>query len=493
MDAALLWPHQLFDDHPALTPGRRVYLYEDQLFFGDWQWPARFHRLKLACHRASLDAHAAALSRRGHAVVAIPHGVDAEARHLWDRLRQDRVTTLHLADPVDCLALRRLRRQAEAAGVALAVHPSPAFLCPEEEFREFFKDAEHLNQTSFYRHLRVTRQILMDGARPAGGKWTWDTANRKPFPRDAVPPPVPGLPPDDARRRALAWAKETYPDNPGQAEALPVPLTRPEALAWLEAFIRLRLPRFGDYEDALDPRHPVLFHSMLSIPLNLGLLSPGEILAAVLERGASAGVSLNNLEGFVRQVLGWREYVRAAYALMGTRQRNANFFQCHAPMPAAFYDAATGLPPVDRVIRKVLATGYAHHIERLMVLGNAMLLCDIHPVAVCTWFHELFLDAYDWVMVPNVHGMSQFADGGLMTTKPYVSSSNYLVKMGEREEGPWRDVWDGLYWRFVSRHREFFRRNPRLSVTPRQLDRLEPTRRTRIFAAAEDYLARLHG
>ena len=194
----------------------------------------------------------------------------------------------------------------------------------------------------------------------------------------------------------------------------------------------------------------------------------------------------------MRQIIGWREYMRGVYRLFGGRQRTMNFWNHHRPMPAAFYEGTTGSEPVDAVIRRVQRFAYCHHIERLMILGNFMLLCEIDPTAVYQWFMELFIDAYDWVMVPNVYGMSQHADGGLITTKPYLSGSSYVLRMSNFRKGPWCAIWDALYWRFIDRHRDFFASNPRMSVMVVQCERLgsrlEELRRT-----AAEFLDRLHG
>ncbi|MFM7740297.1 MAG: FAD-binding domain-containing protein, partial [Planctomycetota bacterium] len=176
--------------------------------------------------------------------------------------------------------------------------------------------------------------------------------------------------------------------------------------------------------------------------------------------------------GFIRQVIGWREYIRGVYHVYGRKQRCGNAWGHRRKLPASFYDGTTGIEPVDEVIRSVLKYGYCHHIERLMILGNFMMLCEIEPDEVYRWFMELFVDAYDWVMVPNVYGMSQHADGGLMTTKPYISGSAYVLKMSNFKRGPWCEIWDGLYWRFIAKHREFFAKNPRMSVMAKQCDRM---------------------
>ena len=223
--------------------------------------------------------------------------------------------------------------------------------------------------------------------------------------------------------------------------------------------------------------------------LNLGLLDPRDVIDRILARRDH--VPLNSLEGFVRQVIGWREFIRGIYQYRGTAIRKTNFWDFDRPMPASFYDGTTGIPPVDRVIRQVLADGWCHHIERLMVLGNFMLLCRIRPDDVYQWFMELFVDAYDWVMVPNVYGMSQFADGGTFTTKPYLSGSNYVLKMSDEAKGPWCEVWDGLFWNFIGDHTEFFLSSPRMSMMARTWMKLSPAKQDAHRKAAQTFLATL--
>jgi deoxyribodipyrimidine photolyase-related protein len=279
--------------------------------------------------------------------------------------------------------------------------------------------------------------------------------------------------------------------HPGETSRFLYPVTHDAAQSWLKDFLTHRLGHFGDYQDAISAREPYLFHSLLSPLLNIGLLTPQQVLEATLAFAKEHPVPLNSLEGFVRQVLGWREYVRAVYLLAGEQQRAGNFWKHHRDLPGAFYTANISIPPVDTIIRRLLATAYAHHIERLMVLGNFMLLAEIDPGAVYRWFMEMFIDAYDWVMVPNIFGMSQFADGGLIMTKPYVSSSHYLLKMSDYPAGPWCDIWDGLFWRFIEKHRDYFQKNPRLKPLVRILNRMPTDRLRELIGSAEEFLANL--
>jgi deoxyribodipyrimidine photolyase-related protein len=229
---------------------------------------------------------------------------------------------------------------------------------------------------------------------------------------------------------------------------------------------------FGVYEDAIVADNSILHHSVLTPMLNVGLITPKEIIEACLVYAEENDVPLNSTEGFVRQIIGWREFIRGMYEARGSEERTTNFWKFKKKIPASFYDGTTGIPPIDQTIKKVLKTGYCNHIERLMVLGNFMMLCEFDPDEVYRWFMELFIDSYDWVMVTNVYGMSQFADGGLMATKPYISGSNYLMKMSDYKKGEWQTVWDGLFWRFMDTHRDFFLSNPRLGMLVHMFDKM---------------------
>jgi len=269
------------------------------------------------------------------------------------------------------------------------------------------------------------------------------------------------------------------------------PITHADAERWLEDFLSHRLAMFGAYEDAMRENGPFLFHSLLSPLLNTGLLVPAAVVDATLAFAEDHEVPLNSLEGFIRQIIGWREFMRAVYLLRGEEERTRNFWGHQRPMPGACYAGTTGMDPFDRVVRRVREHAYAHHIERLMVIGNFMNLVGIHPDAIYRWFMELFIDAYDWVMVPNVYGMSLYADGGLITTKPSISGSHSLMKMGDFSAGEWCDVWDALFWRFIDVHRSVFAANPRMRVLLANLDRMDSDTLEQHRAVAGAFLADL--
>ena len=349
-------------------------------------------------------------------------------------------------------------------------------------------------QTDFYKHQRKRRKLLLEkDGKPIGGKWTYDSDNRLKFPKSETVPVVHFPKENTFIKEAKKYVTQHFPANYGTLDG---PLffvsTYKEAEDWLCDFIENRLQNFGVYEDAMVVKEHLLHHSALTPMLNTGLLTPKQVLDKVLEYAAKQDIPLNSLEGFVRQIIGWREFIRIVYVREGSKQRTGNYWNFKRKIPASFWTGTTGILPIDQTIKKVLQTGYCHHIERLMVLGNFMLLCEFDPDEVYRWFMELFIDAYDWVMVPNVYGMTQFADGGLMTTKPYISSSNYLMKMGDYEKGSWQPIWDGLFWHFMHMHRTFFLQNPRLGMLIGTFDKMPKEKQDLHLQNATRFLAQLH-
>ncbi len=269
------------------------------------------------------------------------------------------------------------------------------------------------------------------------------------------------------------------------------PINFEQSEKWFSHFLDQKFYAFGDYEDAIVQDESILHHSLLSPLLNCGLLLPENIVREAVSFAKENDIPLNSLEGFVRQIIGWREFIRGIYELKGVDMRTKNFWGFKRKIPASFYNGTTGITPLDDSIKKALESGYCHHIERLMVIGNFMLLCEFDPDEVYKWFMELFIDAYDWVMVPNVYGMSQFSDGGFFATKPYISSSNYILKMSNYKTGDWQEIWDGLFWRFMHKQRSFFESNPRLAMLVKNLDRMSAEKLENHLSIAQDFISGL--
>ena len=477
MEISLIYPHQLFADHPALQQGRPVALIEDPLFFGtDPRWPLRVHWQRLLLHRASMACFAAALQEKGWTVVQQHHDAAADTAGHLELLRLAGYRCFHLADPVDDVLERRIRAFVQRHDCQLTLLPTPMLMTSSTVLEQHFGSGKKPFMAKFYEMQRKRLGVLLDDeGGPLGGRWSFDADNRKKLPKGITVPEEPRCAPSlfvlSARQQL---AEETLP-RLGSADDFAYPVSHADAEAWLDRFLEVRFQQFGAYEDAISTQHRVMWHGVLTPMLNIGLLTPQQVLDRTLARAESGDVPLNSLEGFIRQIIGWREFMAAMYRRHGGTMRTSNFWQFDdRPIPEAFYTGSTGLPPIDDAIRHALDTGYCHHIERLMLLGNVMLLCGFHPTRIYTWFMELFVDAYDWVMVPNVYGMSQFADGGIFTTKPYLSGSNYVRKMSDYRKGPWCEVWDGLFWSFIHRHGDFFRSQYRLAMMARNLDRMAP-------------------
>jgi deoxyribodipyrimidine photolyase-related protein len=495
MLATLVYPHQLFRNHPAMAEGRPVWLIEDPLFFGnDPHWPAAMHQQKLMLHRASMQAYAAELKASGQVVktIEVPAGAEMDSADLLESKLPKSITEIHVADPADCLIMKRLKRFSGSRGIKLVIHPSPNFLSPPAFIETHVASKKKPFMAAFYEAQRKLTGILLEKDGTAtGGKWSFDTENRAKLPKGHLPPREPVCKANDFTREAATYVTQRFPERPGSVGNFRWPVTRQDAEAWLDRFVEERLENFGLYEDAVSINHETLYHAAITPALNIGLLDPQDVIDRVMARAGT--VPMNSLEGFIRQVIGWREFMHGIYHHRGTDIRNRNFWGFETRLPQSFYDGTTGIPPVDRVIRQLLRDGWCHHIERLMVLGNFMLLCRIHPDDVYRWFMEMFVDSYDWVMVPNVYGMSQFADGGTFTTKPYISGSNYILKMSDEPKGDWCRIWDGLFWTFIADNTPFFLKNPRLSMMARTWEKMSAGKQESHRTAAGEFLAALNG
>ena len=487
----LVFPHQLFEKSPLLSCGKEFIVIEEWLFFNQYN----FHKQKLAFHRASMLAYKDYLESNGCQVSYI----DAQDQKsdirvlIKDLASQDITPTVTYIDPTDCWLSKHLTEAAEEYSVRLTQLENPLFLNTKSENDSFFKPSKKkFFQTSFYKSERKKRNILIVGDNePAGGKWTYDKENRKKYPAKKVPPPI-HLPEENQYNKAAKkYVATNFFNNIGDCNQIYYPTTYEDARLWLSQFLEYRFHEFGTYEDAIVKEELFLNHSVLTPMLNVGLLTPQYIVTEALDYGLANDLPINSLEGFLRQIIGWREFIRGIYECKGTVQRTKNYWGFTRKIPKSFYDGTTGIEPIDQTIRKVLKTGYCHHIERLMILGNFMMLCEFDPDEVYRWFMELFIDAYDWVMVPNVYGMSQYADGGLMSTKPYISGSNYILKMSNYKKGEWQETWDGLFWRFMDLHRDFFLSNPRLGMLVRTFDKMDELKREKHILNGKNYLKKI--
>jgi len=453
----------------------------------------KMHRKKLLLHRASMTEFAQTLRDVGHGVTHFKCSKEpTDTLAILERYVPARTTVLRVVDPVDDLLRRRLSRFVKRRNLKLELLPSPNFITPQSFLDEQFSKKQKPFMARFYEAQRRRMNILLekDGS-PLGGRWSFDLDNRKKLLKQVVVPELHFPEQRESIRQAQLQIEKDFPDASGELKDFIFPVTHEDAEAWLNDFFTWRFSSFGPYEDSISSRHDNLFHSVLTPCLNIGLLNPSQVVEKALDHASTHEIPLNSLEGFLRQMIGWREFMRAMYEFRGVHMRNSNFWDFHRKMPPGFYTGQTGVEPVDHVIRKVLLGGFCHHIERLMVLGNFMLLCRIHPDEVYRWFMEMFVDSYDWVMVPNVYGMSQFADGGGFTTKPYISGSNYIRKMSDFKQGSWCEIWDALFWTFIGDHEKFFSKNPRLALMTASWHRMELSKKSALKNLAAEYLAKL--
>lgn len=401
-------------------------------------------------------------------------------------LKEKKAQTVYLFEIEDKFFEKRLFSLIDEMGLQKVILPSPMFLTPRATFSEYLKGQKKPFMKTFYEQQRKRLSVLVDAQqKPVGGQWSFDEDNRLALPESVVPPALPQMRVHKNVDGVKKMCDREFSSHPGKSGDYWVPTTRTEALHWLDVFLQERLNQFGPYEDALASHSDFVFHSVLTPFLNTGLLTPRQVVAKTLDFAKKENVPLASLEGFIRQVIGWREFVRGIYQNFSEKQDHENFWNHKRKLSVAWYSADTGIPQLDHTLQKVLKYGYCHHIERLMVLGNLMLLLEVDPRDAHRWFMEMFIDSSDWVMGPNVYGMALFSDGGVFATKPYICGSNYWRKMSKAKAGDWCDGVDGLYWSFIEKNKSFFSKNPRLSMMARTIEKMDPARKKTIYDAAE--------
>lgn len=486
----LIFPHQLFEKHVGLKQSfDEIILIEDSLFFKDQQYPINFHQKKLMLHRASMKAFVEKLEQQDYKV----RYCDWQPKLLDSLFKEMALTSKQVivSDCVDYSLNKRLKQLSRDHSVNINWLRSQLFLNSNEENTHYRDGKKRWFMADFYQYQRRKLDLLMgEDGKPFGGKWSFDEANRKKIPKKlrADIPELSFPAENEWVTEARDYVQKQFPDALGSTEAFEYPVTHEEALNWLDEFLTQRFALFGPYEDALVPQQSWLYHSILTPLMNIGLLSPQQVVDKAVVFAGSHEVPISSLEGFIRQIIGWREFMRATYVDLGVEMRTSNHWNHQRKIPSSFYTGTTGITPIDDVIKRILKTGYCHHIERLMVLGGFMFLCEFDPDEIYDWFMELFIDSYDWVMVPNVYAMSQNADGGLITTKPYFSGSSYLKKMGYDDlSGDWCEIWDGLYWRWINKHQAELSKNPRWAMMCAMARKMDRQKMASHLAAAEQY------
>lgn len=423
----------------------------------------------------------------------------------WDQHKrecQPDEVILHL--PTDWM-MRQLLVKWEAKqkteGLKVSFFEEPFFLVKAHDWQTFLPSNKAWKLDPIYRKLRKQFSILMEDEKPIGGKWSYDSENRK--------PPKQGLSfvqplfflPDKQTEEVIAYVDQAFPENPGTTDHFNLPVTSQQSKEALTHFIQTRLATFGDYQDAMLEGEPYMSHSLISSAMNIGLLNPLEVIHQAEEAFHNEWASIAATEGFIRQILGWREYIRGVYLRAMPEYKDVNFFHHERKLPQLYWDGKTKMNCLHQTITEVVTYGYSHHIQRLMVLGNFANLAQINPQDVSEWFNTMYTDAHDWVVLPNVLGMALYADGGSMSTKPYISSGQYMNKMSNYCKGCHYDVkerigeracpYNALYWNFLMTHEAVLSRNPRMRMMYKLLDNMSSEEKLKMRNQAKIHLALL--
>ena len=487
----LILGNQLFPlEYIKKTKVKKIFMAED-FSLTTYQ---KHHKLKILMFLWSMRQYRDQLVKNGFIVyynsIDDKNFKDTYENKLLKILKDEKIRTISYFEIEDHFFEDRFNKFVSDNNLETKLFQSPMFLNSRSQFVEFAKTQKSLiKMASFYQKMRIKMSILIDNnKKPIGGKWSFDEENRKKISGKINIPKVPINTKDQRINNLKHKINVLFRDHPGSADYLWMPTNREEALKWMEIFFQNKFHDFGTYEDAIIDNNNFLYHSALSPIINMGLLTPKEIVEKAINFSKKNSIPLNSLEGFIRQIIGWREFIRGIYHYKGKEEKKLNFWQHNRKLTKDWYEGTTGIKPLDDVINDCLKYGYTHHIPRLMIVCNIMNLSRIHPDEIYKWFMEMFVDSSDWVMVPNVYGMGTFADGGIFATKPYSCGSNYILKMSNYKKDEWCDIVDGLYWKFMSDNLSFFKTNPRLSILVKSVERMNEDRKNMIFEKATNFI-----
>lgn len=502
--ACIVFGDQLDADgafYRSLDPTRVVLLMVEAADESSREWS---HPQRITVFLSAMRHFAQRMRDRGYRVEYLSLGtvetLEEGFRRLLERVRPGRLIARR---PGDYRNLKLVHSLAQALSIELTVHEDDRALCSPEEFAEHARGRKALRLEYFYRMMRRRYNVLMDGKTPVGGSWNYDSENRKSFSAEG-PPAVPAMPaflPDETTRAVMREVTSTFPTAPGSIESFSWPVTGDQAEVLFDDFVEQRLPFFGDYQDAMWTGEPLLFHSALSSSLNLGLLDPLKVIARAEQAYRTGHAPLNAVEGLIRQVLGWREFVRGIYWYHMPGYLEDNALQAHEALPQLFWSGDTEMTCLSETVGDLRTRAWTHHIQRLMVTGLFALLYGVHPKAIHDWYMGMYVDSVEWVTAPNTIGMSQYADGGIIASKPYVASGKYIQRMSnycsscrfrpDRATGDDACPFSTLYWDFLARHEDRLAANGRMQFQIKNLRRISAQRREEISERARQLRRRL--
>ena len=460
------------------------------------------HKQKITLTFSAMRHFAEELRGQGRKVTYLHYGdtpqVTSFADALAHMLQSEAFERLYITEPGEYRLAQEFADWGTRFDMPVHILPDTRFIATHEEFQDWAAGKKQLRMEFFYREMRRKTGLLMAGKEPLGGQWNYDAENRKKLPKGHMLPARKRSAPDAITQEVMQLVAARFGNHFGQLDNFGWPVTRAEAQAHLTHFLDTCLPQFGDYQDAMKAGQSFLYHGLVSTGLNIGLLDPLAVCRAAEARFHDGTAPLNAVEGFIRQILGWREYIRGMYWLKMPDYEHENFFGHDHPLPDFYYTGETDMACLRDAVRTSHSHAYAHHIQRLMVTGNFALLAGLAPDAVNRWYMEVYADAYQWVELPNTHGMALFADGGLVASKPYVSSGAYINRMSDYCSGCAYKVKEAtgatacpfnyLYWDFMHRHQEVLRANPRMGMVYRNLDRMDADKLAAVKQSAEDFL-----
>ncbi len=499
MDFVIVFPNSLFEYNELIGKKTNLFLIEHPVYFSIYA----YHKLKLILHRSTMKSYSHYIKKRYHCTVSYEdHSLNA-LQHVMRKLKRK---VVHCYDPCDHIVMKELKSLSRTYKIKLIIHDTPLFLNTRDEYLNYARTVKKLRHDTFYRYQRRKHNILMNNDKPIGGKWSYDTQNRKSFPSGFNKGYRVRANNNNHVVEAQRYVNRHFKDNPGEVKFY-LPTDHAGAKRHYDKFLKKRFKCFGPYQDAVDEEIDFGCHSVISALMNIGLLTPMYVITRAQEYGKKYKVPIQSQEGFIRQVLGWREYVYMFYLINRTKFENQNHFKHTRKLKPIWYKSTqdkkltTGFLIIDNMIDKVHKIGYLHHIERLMYIGNWMLLNKIHPKEVFKWFMVFSMDSYNWVMYANVYGMSQYSVGDLMMTRPYFSSSSYITRMSnfnkkkgvdmiiiDGQEYDWFEVWDYLYYNFIANNRQEFKKNYAISIQVKHWDNKTRKDQREIKLLAEQYM-----
>jgi deoxyribodipyrimidine photolyase-related protein len=473
MKNLIILPNQLFKN--IFDFDGQIIIIEHPHFFTR----LNFHKQKLIMHRASMQDFYHKLKAADKKVCYVEYP-DYDLKSLLQNLSS---AEIYIYDPLENEILTEFSEFKQ-----ITILDSPNFFNSRSALIKQFKDKKQILMNSFYIRERKRLNILLnDDGQPLGGSWSYDSENREPLPKDFAGLKKPKAISSMEVEKAIIWVNKNFSGNYGNTDYYIWPINHEQAEKQFDNFLKYKLANFGKYQDAVWQNDPFLFHTYLSSSINIGLLDPKKIIKKLCSSSVLENNSLASIEGLIRQIIGWREFMFGIYA---TYDKLLKIKGQKRQLPKSFWNGTTGIEPLDVSINQLLETGYLHHIYRLMFFGNFMFISNIDPHDVYRWFSELFIDAYNWVMFPNVYGMSQYCLDVKIVTKPYFSSSAYILKMSNFKKGAWCQIWDALFWKFVADHQEILITNNRLAMMVNTFNRFTKEKQDLLIKTAQIYLDR---